>query len=119
MRYLLIIAHGSRREQANEEIRALASSIADHSANRYDATRHAFLELTQPTIAEAIDDCVAEGANSIVVLPYFLSMGNHVAKDIPEIIQQKRKQYPEMEIELKDYFGRQSEIHDLIVQASN
>ena len=43
MRALLLIAHGSRRVQSNDEIEALANLLAVQPGNAFDTTRHAFL----------------------------------------------------------------------------
>jgi sirohydrochlorin ferrochelatase len=106
MHYLIVLAHGSRREQSNEEIRDLTRKIARHSDNTYAATECAFLEIAQPSIPDAIDKCIEQGATSIVALPYFLSEGNHVTTDIPEIFDQKQAQYPDVNMKLKDYVGK-------------
>ncbi|MFT4650406.1 MAG: sirohydrochlorin ferrochelatase [Polaribacter sp.] len=115
MRYLIVLAHGSRREQSNEEIRELTRNIACHSDNTYAATECAFLEIAQPSIPDVIDKCIAQGATSIVALPYFLSDGNHVATDIPKIFNQKKAQYPDVNMELKDYVGKAPEMLSLVV----
>ena len=53
----------------------------------------AYLEITPPSISDAIDASVQKGAKKILVLPYFLLMGNHVKSDIPRIVSQARKKY--------------------------
>ena len=85
MRALLVVAHGSRRVASNDEVRQLTDELRAAAGDEYAQVECAFLELAQPSIPDGIDCCVAEGATEVVILPYFLSAGRHVAKDIPEI----------------------------------
>ena len=75
MHALLMIAHGSRRDASNEEVRALADRIADQAAGEFDQLACCFLELAEPLIPNAIDQLVSEGASHITVFPYFLAIG--------------------------------------------
>lgn len=83
MRALLVVAHGSRREASNEEVRALAAEVARQAGQTFGAVSCAFLELAEPSIPRGLEDLAADGAQEIVVLPYFLSAGRHVVEDIP------------------------------------
>ena len=104
MKILLLIAHGSRRAESNDEVRALAAKLSALTQN-FDSVSCAFLELAEPSIPDGIEACVQQGATEIVVLPYFLSAGRHVAEDIPALVQPKQAQYPEIKIELQAYLG--------------
>ena len=87
MKALLIVAHGSRRDNSNDEVRALGHSVAQHPANDYDRVACAFLELAEPSIPEGLTALMDEGATDITVLPYFLSAGRHVTEDIPAEVE--------------------------------
>ena len=54
MKFLLLIAHGSRRQSANDEIKLLAERVAGLESNDYDGVVTAFLELTEPDIHQGI-----------------------------------------------------------------
>lgn len=114
MRSLLLIAHGSRRETANREIRQLTAQLAERLGESFDHVGSCFLELAEPDIPTAIDDAVARGARSIVILPYFLATGRHVAEDIPAIVGEKQTQYPQVRFRTAAYPGASSEILDLL-----
>ena len=53
----------------------------------------AYLEITRPSIEEAIAECVRQKAVDIRVLPYFLLTGRHVRSHIPSIVAQAKKKY--------------------------
>ena len=43
------------------------------------------MELAAPSIGDAFDACVAEGATTVVIAPYFLWPGNHWDRDVPAL----------------------------------
>ena len=86
MKALLLVAHGSRRKQSNDEVVALAEKLKNSCGEQYDIVKSAFLELADVLIPEGIEQCISDGATSIIVLPYFLNSGRHVFEDIPNII---------------------------------
>jgi len=116
---LLIVAHGSRREASNEEFRKLTEYMQGNTDGKFSAIECAFLELAEPSIPTAIDAAVAGGAKKITVLPYFLVAGRHVVEDIPQIVADKRLQYPEVTMHLVDYFGADSRVFDLLATQAN
>ena len=78
---------------------------------RFSMVVCAYLEITPPSVLGAIDACVQKGSNEILVLPYFLSMGNHVKTDIPRLLALARKKYRrEAKIALCPYLGYHEKI---------
>lgn len=104
-RVLLLVAHGSRGRKANDEVRQMTAKVSQKLGHDCAQVRCAFLELAEPSIPSSIDEAVAGGARQITVLPYFLVAGRHVAVDIPKIVDQKRGEYPDVDIQLCIYFG--------------
>lgn len=105
MKYLLIVAHGSRRAESNDEVRELTQRIKTQSGSEFTDVRCAFLELASPLIPDGIIECIKSGATEVVVLPYFLSAGRHVVKDIPEEVDKAQQQYPDIKITIAPYLG--------------
>lgn len=81
-RALVLVAHGSRRESSNEEVRRVAAQLAE-VGGQYERVMAAFLELAEPLIPDGVQQCLDAGMEEVVVLPYFLSAGRHVVEDIP------------------------------------
>ena len=104
-RALLLVAHGSRRGASNDEIRALAKRLSSEHGTAFDMVEPAFLELAEPSIPDGIELCIQQGAKQVVVFPYFLSAGRHVAEDIPAEVRVKQEQYPDYAIHVADYLG--------------
>ncbi len=82
-RGLVLVAHGSRRESSNDEVRRVAAQLAAVSGDRYEMIHAAFLELAEPLIPAGVQCCIDNGMEEVVVVPYFLSAGRHVVEDIP------------------------------------
>ena len=83
MKALLIVAHGSRRETSNEEVRQITRQVSEIAGDNFGLVTSGFLELVDPSIPDGIQQCIDAGATEVVVLPYFLSAGRHVVEDIP------------------------------------
>jgi sirohydrochlorin ferrochelatase len=93
---LVIFAHGSRVEAANEAVRAVAAGLA--RARPFERVEAAFLELGQPDLAGAVQLLATDGVGRILVLPYFLTLGIHLERDLPAIVDTIAKSYQGMAI---------------------
>jgi len=119
MKALLLIAHGSRRQQSNDEVVLLAEKLKKNCADDYSIIYAGFLELAETLIPDGIKKCVDDGATSIVVLPYFLNSGRHVIEDIPEIVNATKPLYPQTEIKISSHLGASELMMDLLISAAN
>lgn len=79
---ILLMAHGSRRAEANQELIDLARRLLDDG--EYLIIEPSFLELAEPGIVEAGETCVRKGAEVVLMIPYFLSAGVHIRRDLAE-----------------------------------
>ena len=114
MKSLLLVAHGSRRESSNEEVRQLTAQLEARAGKRYQSVTCAFLELAEPSIPDGIEACIQAGAEEVIVLPYFLSAGRHVIEDIPREVASRQKEYP-VPIRLAPYMGPAEGITELLL----
>lgn len=115
MKSLILVAHGSRRAESNDEVRRLTEVLRERAGDGYECVRCAFLELAEPSIPDGIEASVREGATDITVLPYFLSAGRHVVTDIPNQVAAKQHQYPDVSIRIAPYLGAAGGIADLLL----
>jgi sirohydrochlorin ferrochelatase len=118
MQALLIVAHGSRRAESNEEIRALAAKVAQQSGETYGFVGSAFLELAEPSIPDGIQQCIEQGAETVTIMPFFLSAGRHVVTDVPQLVREKQREYPHIRIRMAPYLGVSNLMPSLIAQAA-
>lgn len=115
MQALLLIAHGSRREASNQEVRDLAARLTEVAGNRFDRVVPAFLELAEPDIPTGVGQCAAAGVTIVTAVPYFLAAGRHVATDIPDELEKASHQYPHLQIQQSDYLGKHESIPELLM----
>jgi sirohydrochlorin ferrochelatase len=107
---LLLIAHGSRRPEANAELVAICDSLRSRG---HELVQHSYLELAEPGIAAGGERCVAAGAKRVVMLPYFLSPGRHVVEDLTAARDELSRRFPDVAFILAEALGS----HPLILQA--
>ena len=119
MKALLLVAHGSRRKQSNDEVNTLAKQLKSNCGEQYGTVKSAFLELADVLIPDGIEQCVADGATSITVLPYFLNSGRHVVEDIPNIINTCTAQHPNVDISLSPHLGASELMVDLLMSSAS
>ena len=119
MKALLVVAHGSRRQASNDEIRQVTQKIAQKAGEKFGDVRCAFLELAEPSIPDGIGECVNAGADEVIVLPYFLSAGRHVAEDIPAEIEKKKAELSNVKIRNITYVGALNGMIDLMLEATS
>lgn len=117
MKSLLLVAHGSRREQSNEEVRELADKLGSRCGEQFPVIHSAFLELAVPLIPDGLQKCIEDGASSITVLPYFLNTGRHVATDIPEIVN-NFKNSTDVTIDIASHLGASEMMLDLLASVT-
>ena len=114
MKGLLIIAHGSRMQSSNEEVVILAERIRTRSQLNVDEVTVAYLEMAEPSIAQAMHASFARGVTTLDILPYFLCAGRHVITDVPEEVANAHKSHPEVTVNILPYIGASEGIIPLI-----
>ena len=101
----ILVAHGSKQANSNEEFVQLCEKIRLDNIYEFDAILHAFLEFEKPDIEMALQQMNEENMSKVFIYPYFLNSGKHVGVDIPNIIQREKSKYPNMTIQLLTHFG--------------
>lgn len=113
MKALLILAHGSPRPEANEDIVKVADVVRAKAI--WPIVTVGYLDCNQPDIPAAIDECVAAGATEIAAVPYFLHSGRHFLKDLPELLDAASERHPGVSILMGDYIGHEPQIADVLM----
>jgi sirohydrochlorin ferrochelatase len=111
---LLLIAHGSREEEANADLHHAVAEL--RRRGDYAVVEASFLELAQPDIDAGAGGCVGQGARCVVLLPYFLSAGVHVRRDLTEARRRLSERYPHVEFHLAEPLGRHPHLLDVLVE---
>lgn len=93
---VIVFAHGSSVASANDAVRRVADDMARIGGHPLVET--AFLESAPPDLAAAVDTVIARGAHRVLVVPYFLTLGIHLQRDLPRIVDEIRAVHPGVEI---------------------
>jgi len=80
---VVLVDHGSRREESNQLLLEVVDAYRRHAD--WAIVEPAHMELAEPSIGVAFERCVEQGAEMIIVFPYFLGPGRHWNSDIPRL----------------------------------
>ena len=111
---IIIVDHGSRREESNLMLEELAALFAKRFAQMYEIVEPAHMELAEPSIATAYDRCVKRGAERVVVCPFFLGPGKHWTQDIPRLTAEAAQAHPATQYHVAQTLGIDDLILDLL-----
>jgi sirohydrochlorin ferrochelatase len=111
MTALVVFAHGSSIESANESVRIVARELAAATGQWVEPS---FLEGGTPDLAGAVAACVARGASSVVILPYFLTLGLHLQRDLPRLVDPIRAAYPSLNLRVAEPLDGHPKLIDIL-----
>jgi sirohydrochlorin ferrochelatase len=111
---IIIVDHGSRRQESNQMLEQVADLFAKRFRERYGIVEPAHMELAEPSIATAYARCANRGAQRIVVLPFFLGPGKHWTQDIPRLAADAAKEFPQTRYHVTPTLGIDDLILDLL-----
>ena len=92
MKSLIIVAHGSKKEISNDEVKDIVNQIKSNDTD-YTITEPAFLEFATPSIEQSVKNSINLECFEIYIYPYFLNSGKHVTSDIPNTIKKLSLKY--------------------------
>lgn len=78
--------------------------------------RAAHMELAEPLIPDGVDACVGAGATELVVFPYMLSPGKHSTRDIPRIVGEATRKYPQLKVRVTPAFGVHAKLAEVVAE---
>jgi sirohydrochlorin ferrochelatase len=111
---ILLVDHGSRRAEANEQLEQIARLIRAREPDRIVVAAH--MEIAAPSIAEGIATCVTAGAHHIVVHPYMLAPGRHSKTDIPALATAAAKEHPNVTVTISEPLGLHEKLIEVILE---
>ncbi len=88
----VLFAHGSRDPAWRAPIEAIAARMQALAPGA--RVRCAYLEYTEPTLPQAVEGLLAEGATAVAIWPMFLGTGRHAREDLPVLVDELRAAHP-------------------------
>ncbi len=113
-RAIVLIAHGSRREKANQDLVRLTSMVRQRRPETI--VEMAYLELVQPDIPSGVQRCLQQGAKSVCLLPYFLSPGAHVTQDLEAFRRKFAEEHPDVTFSVAPPLGVHPKMVDVLLE---
>lgn len=113
MKALLLVAHGSRIDDAREKLEGIANLLI--KSGNYNLYAIAYVQLSSPDIPKAVSHLIHLGAKEITTLPLFLGNGVHVQIDIPQALRSASHLYPEIKFFLAPPVGYSKELVNILL----
>ncbi|HET7585723.1 MAG TPA: CbiX/SirB N-terminal domain-containing protein [Gemmatimonadaceae bacterium] len=118
MKAILIIDHGSVRDEANRMLECVGT-LVQAMAGPTVLVRVAHMELAAPSIAEGFAACVEGGATDVIAFPYMLSPGKHSTRDIPRMVSEAAARYPGVRFRVTSAFGVSDKLAEVILERAD
>jgi sirohydrochlorin ferrochelatase len=100
---VIILGHGSRSSGSGDSLRKMAAEVK--SLGMFEVVEYAYLQYADPAPQSALESCVRQDVKRIVIVPFFMQPGVHVARDVPALAEKAKRQYPTIDIIVTDYAG--------------
>ncbi|MBI5695508.1 MAG: CbiX/SirB N-terminal domain-containing protein [Nitrospirae bacterium] len=110
---VILLGHGSMASGGNAALAEVAEIVRDKSGL---SVTPAFLQFVEPSLTNAVVDAIDSGALKVVIMPYFLYLGNHVAQDIPEELDALRARYPSVEMVMASHLGAHPKLAEIVME---
>ncbi|MCX7923574.1 MAG: CbiX/SirB N-terminal domain-containing protein [Clostridia bacterium] len=114
---ILVLAHGSKRQETEKILDSLVEKVKKKSGT--DLVYPAYLQFSEQNLEAGIDYLVKSGAKSIKIVPMFLFDGVHVTEDIPNELEEIKSKYTNVDIRMSEHLGDDDRIADIIVDRIN
>lgn len=108
MKGIILFGHGARNPEWAEPFHRIREAILARDPGA--RVELGFLELMRPTLDEAIDCLVAQGADAIAIVPIFMAAGRHIAKDLPLLAAAAMDRHPGLAIEIAAPVGEAPDV---------
>ncbi|MCK9197278.1 MAG: CbiX/SirB N-terminal domain-containing protein [Syntrophales bacterium] len=109
---VILMGHGSRVPGAGEGMEKVAQWLKEKRSGTM--IEICYMSELGPHFPEILEKCVREGADKIIVMPYFLHLGIHLREDIPAMMGKEAKKYPGLTLILGRHLGFDESLAELV-----
>jgi sirohydrochlorin cobaltochelatase len=114
MKAIVLFAHGSRDPLWHRPMQAVAERVA--SLQPGVKVVCAYLELSTPSLDNAVEDLVSQGFDHLRLVPMFLGVGKHVREDLPSMLAELAQRFPTLTLEPVPAVGEHPDLLHLLAQ---
>ena len=101
---LIVVAHGSHNPDWRRSVEGIVGALTPSLGA--DAVRLAYMECTPPTLHDVVADAARRGITNVRVLPLFLADQGHVERDVRPLVDEVRKSFGGLAVELLPSVGQ-------------
>jgi sirohydrochlorin cobaltochelatase len=113
MKAIILFGHGARDARWREPFDRLAKLWqAQHPTSMIAL---AFLEMMQPSLENAVASLMGSGATTIVVVPVFFGQGGHLRHDLPVLLADCQKKFPQISLSATPAVGEDQAVLQAII----
>jgi sirohydrochlorin ferrochelatase len=102
------------RAEANALLEVVARLAREGS--RLEIVECAHMDLAEPTIGQGFEACVAQGADLVIVHPYFLAPGRHSTGDIPRLVAEAAARHPGVRYRVTEPLGLHPKLIEVVLE---
>ncbi len=110
---VVIFGHGSSVASANDAVRRVAAEAA--AAGGFELYETAFLDV-RPLLRDAAGALVARGAERVLVIPYFLTLGIHLQRDLPAMVRALETEFPGLRVQVTPPLDGHPALSQIVVE---
>ncbi|HEK9102784.1 TPA: sirohydrochlorin chelatase [Bacillus pseudomycoides] len=114
MKGIVYMGHGSRLHEGNEQFIHFVKSVIKERSESIQ--KIGFLELTTPTVQDAIVAAIQDGATEVLLVPVLLFAAAHYKRDVPFEIEKIKKLYPHITFSVVPPFSTHPLMIELVVK---
>jgi sirohydrochlorin ferrochelatase len=111
VKWIILLAHGSRDPAANAEVRLLAAKLGGSQSAQ--PVVESFLDLAEPRFEATLKTIVDRGAEQIVVIPLLVTAGRHLS-DVRARLELLQQTHPQLEIALSPQLAAGDDFAELV-----
>ena len=114
MKGVLILAHGSREDDTEKTMDAIAEMVKEKLPDTIIET--AYLQFRERDLKNGLENLIRQGANDILLIPYFLFSGVHIRHDIPAEIDEFLRNRKDVKIRMGDTLGADPRFAEVLAE---
>ena len=115
-RGMLLFAHGARDPNWAVPFEEVATLVRQRVPSAM--VKLAFLEFMTPSLPDAGRAMADAGCEHVEVVPLFLGAGGHVRKDLPALLAELSKEYPNVKWNLRPAIGEIASVIEAMATAA-